>query len=84
MTNRNRLHQLIDQLPEGHTTLAAERSLIHLLDFADDPVLKALMNAPIDDEPLTDEERAAVAEGLADLESGDVISDDDLRRELGL
>ena len=52
--------------------------------MAEDPVLQALMNAPLDDEPDTEDDRASIAEGLADLEVGDVVSDDELRREIGL
>lgn len=84
MTVKERLHQLVEDLPEGRATLAAERALTHLRELAGDPVLQALMNAPLDDEPETDEERAAIEEGLADLERGDVVSDEELRRELGL
>ena len=84
MTVKERLHQLVEELPEGRATLAAERALTHLRELADDPVLQALMNAPLDDEPETDEERAAIEEGLTDLERGDVVSDEQLRRELGL
>ena len=84
MTVKERLHQLVDELPEGRATLAAERALTHLRQIAEDPVLQALMNAPLDDEMETDEERIAVAEGLADLERGDVVTDEELRRELGL
>jgi hypothetical protein len=52
---KERPHRLVDQIPEGevHT---AERFLEYLTT-ADDPVLRALMNAPVDDEPSTDDER---------------------------
>jgi predicted transcriptional regulator len=43
-----------------------------------------LANAPIDDEEETDEERAAVAEGRADIEAGKFVTLEELRRELGL
>ena len=39
-----------------------------------DPVLAALLNAPEDDEPETEYERQAVAEGMADLAAGRVVS----------
>ncbi len=84
MTVKERLHQLVDELPEGRATQAAERALSHLRQMAEDPVLHTLMNAPLDDEPDTEDDRAAIAEGLADLEVGDVVSDDELRREIGL
>ncbi len=38
-----------------------------------DPVLRAFMDAPEDDEPLTEEDLAAIAEGKADVERGDVV-----------
>ena len=47
-----------------------------------DPFLQALMDAPIDDEPETDEEHAAMAEARAALRRGDVVSDEELRRDL--
>lgn len=84
MTVKERLHQLVEELPEGQATEAAERALLHLREMAGDPVLRALLNAPVDDETESDEERALVAEALADIGRGDVISDEELRRELGL
>ena len=51
---------------------------------SDDPVFRALMDAPVDDEPESDEEKAAVAEGMAALASSDVVSDEELRSKLGL
>jgi hypothetical protein len=84
MTTKERLHQLVEELPDGAPAAAAERILAHLRTAGDDPVLRALMRAPADDEPETDEERAAVAEGLAALARGDVLSDEELRRELGI
>ena len=79
---KERLHRLIDEIPEGevHT---AERFLEYLTT-ADDPVLRALMNAPEDDEPVTDEDREALEEGRAALAAGDVITDEELSAELGL
>lgn len=76
MTTKEALHHLIDQLPEDR----AER----LLDAVRDPVLLSRITAPIDDEPETDEERAAVAETRRDVARGDLISTEQLTRELGL
>ena len=84
MTVKERLHELVDELPEGAPTAAAERVLAHLGRLQDDPVLSALMDAPVDDELESDEEKAAVAEGMAALASGDVVFDEELRSELGL
>jgi prevent-host-death family protein len=47
-----------------------------------DPVLKALMDAPVDDEPETPEEAAAVQEAREDLAAGRVVSHEVMKREL--
>lgn len=79
---KERLHRLVDQIPEGevHT---AERFLEYLAN-AGDPVWRALMNAPEDDEPLSAEDREALEEGRRALAEGHVISDEELRAELGI
>ena len=69
------LHRLVDQLPEAET-LEAER-LLKALQIQD-PVLRAIALAPVDDEPETDEERAGVQEALDELARGEVIDDADL------
>lgn len=48
----------------------------------EDPALAALAKAPIDDEPTTDEDRAALAEGRAARAAGDVLTTEELRRLL--
>ena len=54
-TIREELHSLLDQIPDSEVS-AVRRFLRSLLD----PVTLSLLNAPCDDEPETDEERAAV------------------------
>jgi hypothetical protein len=78
---RDRLHELIDALGEDDFDTVG-RLLTALVD--DDPVGVALALAPVDDEPETDEERAAVAEAREDLAAGRVLTTDELRRSLGL
>ena len=53
---RQHAHQLIDRLPEAQVS-----ALVGLLETLVDPVAAALRNAPIDDEPVTEEEEEAVA-----------------------
>jgi hypothetical protein len=48
-----------------------------------DPVLRSLLFAPPDDEPVTDEERAAIDEGWRAYHEGRVVSADELRNRLG-
>jgi hypothetical protein len=73
------LHELIDALPDALLPEAARR----LAELRDDPVLLALLMAPEDDEPETDEERAAVEEAREARAQGRVVADADLDRELG-
>jgi hypothetical protein len=54
---RQHAHELIDRMPE--TQLSA---LVGLLETIVDPVAVALRDAPIDDEPMTEEEERAVKE----------------------
>jgi hypothetical protein len=54
---RRHAHQLIDRLPETQLS-----GLVQFLEMIVDPVATALRNAPLDDEPETDEEKAAVTE----------------------
>jgi hypothetical protein len=44
---------------------------------------RVLREAPIDDEPDTDEERQLVEEGRPDLAAGRVVSQAEIRREFG-
>jgi hypothetical protein len=75
MTIKDDLHHLVDELDD----VAAREALVLLQDLK---LPRVLREAPIDDEPETDEERAAVAEAEAAIARGDVIPDEDLEREL--
>lgn len=79
MTTREALYRLVDSIPEKQLDDARKA-----LEPLADPVLAALANARYDDEPETDEERAAVAEGRAALDAGDFVTMEEVRRELGL
>jgi hypothetical protein len=82
MTTKARLHELIEALPANRLG-RVEHLLTAMLD--DDPVGLALALAPLDDEPETDDERAAVAEALAEVEEGrgQRIPAADIYREFG-
>jgi len=81
MTTRTDRYRLIDELPEGELP-AAQRFLEGLQSGSHDPLLEALLQAPWDDEPETEEERAAVAEAHEDLRAGRVVSHEEARRRL--
>lgn len=85
MSNRDELHKLIDELPDG---LAGE-----VLDFVQflsqkearrsrDAALAALRSAPIDDEPDSEEERAEAAEALAEYKQEGGVTSTEARRRL--
>jgi hypothetical protein len=57
---RQHVHELIDRLPTPQLTAVAG-----LLEAMLDPVLRSLANAPLDDEPVTEEDRRRIHEGQA-------------------
>jgi len=71
------LHRLVEELPDASVEVAAV-----YLERAKDPVLAALDAAPPDDEPYTDEERAADAAALAAYRRGEFTPIEDLIAEL--
>ncbi|HLH22574.1 MAG TPA: hypothetical protein VK066_08630 [Chloroflexota bacterium] len=81
MGSKDTLHRLVDALPETAVD-EAERRLQAL--STEDPVWRAALLAPLDDEAETPEESAALAEGREAIARGDVYSLEDVRRELGL
>ncbi len=83
MTTREELHQLIDTLPERGLE-EARRYLEALREAQGDALLARLLLAPEDDEPLTAEEEAALAEAYEDIAAGRVMTHEELKRELEL
>lgn len=82
MPDRATLHRLVDSLAEEDLTTAA-RLLAGLMATAD-PVLRALLLAPIDDEPDTDDADGGLSEARRELARGEGISAAELERRLGL
>lgn len=79
MTAKEQLRERVETLTEEE---AAET--LRLLDQrAEDPVLAAFRDAPQDDEPWTEEDETAAAEGRADIAAGRTVSLDEAMRELG-
>lgn len=62
------LHRLVDELPDESVDTAGI-----LLASVKDPMLAALEAAPYDDEPYTDDDRAASEEGWAAYERGEGV-----------
>lgn len=83
MTDRERLHSLVDDLPEGEVR-AALHFVESLRTSEEDPVLRALRDAPLDDEPVTEEDRAALEEAWEDVRQGRLTAHKEVRlRVLG-
>jgi hypothetical protein len=78
MTAKERLRAAIEELSEAEGAEALE-----LLDRGGqrDALDELLDNAPIDDEPETDEEREAVAEAREEIRRGETVSLDEIRRD---
>lgn len=83
MTTREALHHVIDTLPEPALPRAA--ALLARLEAEEAALPAFLRNAPLDDEPETPAERAAMEEVYAEIESGEpALSHEEVKRELGL
>ena len=78
---RQQAHELIDRLPEAQLS-----ALVGLLETIVDPVAAALRNAPVDDEPETDDEKQAAAEARDWLkrQGGKGVPHAEAMRRLGL
>jgi hypothetical protein len=72
-------HELIDSMAPGQVA-----AVVGLLRIMLDPVSVALANAPIDDEPVSEEEARDIAEARAAYARGEVVSNEEVLREFGL
>lgn len=80
MTTKERLHRFVDDLSEQD----AERALELVEGEFEDPVIAAFRSAPMDDEPLSAEEEAALAEVAADRAAGvPTIPFEEIKRQHG-
>jgi predicted transcriptional regulator len=78
MVTKAELHRIVDELDDVEL-VAAARLLARLRE---DPFMAALEAAPDDDEPLTDEDREAIARGLEEHRTGKTVPWEEVRREL--
>lgn len=78
---KRQAHELIERLPP--TQLSA---VVGLLEAMLDPVSRAIANAPVDDEPESEQERQAVAESKAWFQrrGGRGISPEEVLADFGL
>ena len=81
MTIQEHLHHLVDTLPEEELH-AAVRFMEYLRDVGSDQFLKALMEAPYDDEPISAEEAESADAAWQEYLRGEAISAEEAKREL--
>ena len=80
--SRQELKDLIDGLPD--LELHAIKRFIQYIRDMDDPLLRLMAEAPWDDEPVTEEDIAAFTETDEDFRTGNVFTQEEIERELGL
>lgn len=76
---RKQAHALLDQLPKEKLT-----AVVHLLQAISDPVALSVANAPIEDEPINEEEIQAVEASSAWLKDHAPIPHEEVLAEFGL
>lgn len=74
MTAKEKLRERIEGLSEEQASEA--------LRLLEDPVIAAFRDAPLDDEPWTEEDEIAAAQGRADIAAGHTVPLDQAIREL--
>ena len=78
--SRDVLHHLVDRIPEDELP-AAKRFLEYLAVSA---AYRVALSAAEDDEPVTEDDAAAIERAHEDVRAGRVISHDEVLREFGL
>ena len=76
---KQQAHDLIERLAPSQIS-----AVIHLLEVMTDPVARSLANAPVDDEPVTEQEASEIAAARASLDCGEGVPNQQLLAEFGL
>jgi hypothetical protein len=76
MTAKEQLRQRIEAFSEEEAVEA-----LRLLELRTDPLVIAFRDAPVDDEPFTEDDEAALAEARADIAAGRTVPLDEAMRE---
>ena len=76
---KQQVHELIDRLAPSQ--VAAVRNLLEVML---DPVARAIANAPVDDEPCTEDEKLALAEARDWLRHNQPVPHEQVLAELGI
>jgi hypothetical protein len=76
---REHAHELIDRLAPGQVS-----AVVGLLEIMLDPVARSLANAPLDDEPVSEQEAHEIAAARAALDRGEGVSHEQVLAEFGI
>jgi len=80
LNEKQQAHTLIERLDSKQISTAVRFLEFMLLD----PLARSLTTAPIDDEPVSPEEAAALDQARASLDRGEGIPHEEILREFGL
>lgn len=86
MTDKEHLHKLVEELGDADVPALvriAEALVQTSRKISWEELCRILDEAPVDDEPETEEEAAAVAEAREAIARGEVYSDEEVWRQLG-
>jgi len=81
MEDRQALHTLVEKLPEPEL-VPGRRFLEYLRQQPADSLRVLLDTAPLDDEPVTEDDLAAIREGLEEHARGETIPHEEVKRLL--
>jgi hypothetical protein len=76
---RQHVHALVDQLDAGQLVAIGQ-----LLEVMTDPIARSLANAPVESEPVSAEEAAALDEAHSSIQRGEGIPHEEIMHEFGL
>ncbi len=79
---REDIHLLVDELPNKE--LHGVKRFLAYLRNSSDPMIQKWIEAPYAEESLTKEEESAIDEAWDDVRSGNVLTMDQMKDELGL
>ena len=79
INEKKRAHELIERLAPSQVS-----AVLHLLAVMTDPVAHSLASAPVDDEPLTEDEAREIADARASLDRGEGIAHEKVLADFGL
>jgi hypothetical protein len=77
---KNQLHGIVDRLPDNQVETLYRIAAA----LAADPLTLAILTAPPDDEPYTEQQQRHDAEAVAAIQRGEGITTEELTRQLGL